>query len=293
MRPSKRTSPARNGVAVVGPGRLGQALGRLLAQAEVPVLFVAARRASKARQAVRVVGSGRPVTLGAPSASSLTQASVILLTTSDGAVASVARDIAGLAENWAGRVVLHTSGSLPSSALRPLKSRGASVGSMHPFQTVPSARAGVRSLKGCYWGVEGDAQARKVAGQFVRLLGGVEFPVRPERKTLYHAAAFLSCPTIVTLMERSRLLLQKSGVPARVARPMLAKFVAETARNFADLGARRALTGPAVRGDWKTIQRHLTALRQSSPQTVPVYRALLREMLRLAGRRRPPRGLLA
>src|SRR5439155_1110853 len=151
----------------------------------------------------------------------------------------------------------------------------------------------VHRLKWCYWEIEDEAQTRKVAGKYVRLLGGVEFPVRPERKTLYHAAAFLSCPTIVTLMERSRLLLQRSGVPARVARPMLAKFVAETARNFADLGARRALTGPAVRGDWKTIRRHLAALRRSSPQTVPVYRALLREMLRLAGRQRPPRGLLA
>ena len=291
MKPSKRTSPPQNGVAIVGPGRLGQALGRLLAQAKVPVLFVAARRASKARRAARFIGSGRPLAVG-PSAAALTQASVVLLTTSDGAVAPVAKDIAGLAENWAGRVVLHTSGSLPSSVLLPLKRRGASVGSLHPFQTVPSASAGVRSLIGCYWGVEGDAQARKAASRFVRLLGGVEFFVRPERKTLYHAAAFLSCPTIVTLMERSRLLLQESGVPARVARPMLAKFVAETARNFADLGARRALTGPAVRGDWKTIRRHLTVLRRSSPQTVPIYRALLREMLRLAGRQRPPGGLV-
>jgi len=288
---SKRESPPQKGIAIVGPGRLGQALGRLLALAEVPVLFVAARRASTARRAVRFIGSGRPLTVG-PSAAALTQASVILLTTSDGAVALVAKDIAGLAEDWSGHVVLHTCGSLPSSALLPLKRKGAPVGSMHPFQTVPSARAGVRSLKGCYWGVEGDARARKVATRFVRLLGGVEFPVRRDRKTLYHAAAFLSCPTIVTLMECSRLLLQKSGVPARVARPMLAKFVAETARNFADLEARRALTGPAVRGDWKTIRRHLAALRRSSPQTVPVYRALLREMLRLAGRQRPPRGLV-
>ena len=241
---------------------------------------------------MRFIGSGRAVTLGVPSSSSLTQASLILLTTSDGAVASVAKDIASLAEDWSGHVVLHTCGSLPSSALLPLKRRGASVGSMHPFQTVPSARAGVRSLKGCYWGVEGEAQARKVAGRLVRLLGGVEFPVRPDRKTLYHAAAFLSCPTIVTLMECSRLLLQESGVPARVARPMLAKFVAETARNFADLGARRALTGPAVRGDWKTIRRHVAALRRSSPQIVPVYRALVRAMLQLAGRQRPPRGLV-
>ena len=291
MRLSKRASPPQNGVAIVGPGRMGQALGRLLALAEVPVLFVAARRASTARRAVRFIGSGRPLTVG-PSAAALTQASLILLTTSDGAVALVAKDIAGLAEDWSGHVVLHTCGSLPSSALLPLKRKGAPVGSMHPFQTVPSARAGVRSLKGCYWGVEGDAQARKVAGRLVRLLGGVEFSVRPDRKTLYHAAAFLSCPTIVTLMECSRLLLQKSGVPARVARPMLAKFVAEAARNFADLGARRALTGPAVRADWTTIRRHLTALRRSSPRTVPVYRALVRAMLQLAGRQRPPRGLV-
>src|SRR3989475_9078970 len=100
---------------------MGQALGRLLAQAEVPVLFVAARRASKARRAVRFIGSGRAVTLGVPSSSSLTQASLILLTTSDSAVAWVAKDIAGLAEDWSGHVVLHTCGSLPSSALLPLK----------------------------------------------------------------------------------------------------------------------------------------------------------------------------
>src|SRR5437870_8457845 len=102
MKPSKRASHPPNGFAIVGPGRLGRALGRLLALAEVPVLFVAARRASKARRAVRFIGSGRAVTLGVPSASVLTHASVILLTTSDSAVALVAKDIAGLAEDWNG-----------------------------------------------------------------------------------------------------------------------------------------------------------------------------------------------
>ncbi|HLW78217.1 MAG TPA: DUF2520 domain-containing protein, partial [Terriglobia bacterium] len=63
------------------------------------------------------------------------------------------------------------------------------------------------------------------------------------------------------------------------------------ARNFAELGARRALTGPAVRGDWTTMEHHLAALRRSSPGTLPVYKVLAAEMLRLSGRR-PPRGLL-
>jgi predicted short-subunit dehydrogenase-like oxidoreductase (DUF2520 family) len=64
---------------------------------------------------------------------------------------------------------------------------------------------------------------------------------------------------------------------------MLRQFVAETANNFADLGARRALTGPAVRGDWTTIRRHLAALRKSAPEFEPVYQSLLQAMLRLAG----------
>jgi len=164
-----------------------------------------------------------------------------------------------------------------------LRRRGAAVASLHPFQTIPSSTAGVRSLVDCYWGIEGDPAARRVAEQWTKLLRGVSFPVRASRKVLYHLAAFLTCPTAVTLMERATGLLKEVGIPARIARPMLAQFVAQTARNFAELGGRRALTGPVVRRDWTTIQKHLAALRRFSPDLIPVYLALLRPMLRLAG----------
>jgi len=304
-------NPEKGGVAVVGPGRVGQSLGKLLARAGIPILFVAARRLPAARRAARFIGRGRSLPLGdsrayGSNARQLTEAPVVLLTTSDAALGGVARSLARLSNSasarrkrgssdrargsvWSGKVVLHTCGSLPSAVLEPLKRQGAAIGSLHPFQTIPSPEAGVRNLTGCFWGIEGDAAARKVAARLVRLLGGVAFPLRPERKILYHAAAFLVCPTIVTLMDRSARLLERSGVPARVAGPMLAKFVAETAGNWAQLGARRALTGPVARGDWLTIRRHLIALRRSLPDTVPLYIAVVRAMLRLA-RRRPPAG---
>ena len=104
-----------------------------------------------------------------------------------------------------------------------------------------------------------------------------------KKKALYHLSAFIACPTVVTLMDQAASLLRRVGVPLRIARPMLTRFVAETARNFAELGGRRALTGPAVRGDWETIRRHLSVLRKSDPQFVPVYCSLLDAMLRLAG----------
>jgi predicted short-subunit dehydrogenase-like oxidoreductase (DUF2520 family) len=273
------------GVAIVGPGRVGQALGKLLSQAGIPILCVAARRLAAARRAVQFIGCGEPIRL---SDSRLSEASVILLTTADSALPQVAEELArrpGGRGKWAGKVVLHTCGSLPSAVLRPLRQRGAAIGSLHPFQTVPSPSAGMRNLRGCFWSIEGDATAQKVARHWVSALGGTPFRVRPTQKIVYHLAAFLVCPTLVTLMERSVRLLKRAGVPAGIARPMLCQFVTETARNFAAVGARRALTGPAVRGDWATIERHLVALRQVFPDLVPVYKTLLRAMLRLLGRR--------
>jgi len=269
-------------VAIIGPGRIGQAMGRLLAAAGVSVAFVAGRNPAAVHRAVRFIGQGKPITLSDPD---LASACVFLIATSDGAVAEVASQLAKLLKGpdaWRGKVVLHTCGSQPSAVLARLKKRGAAIGSLHPYQTVPSPQAGERNLRGCFWAIEGDLAARRLASDWVRRLGGIAFPTRPEHKTLYHLSAFIVSPTVVTLMAEAEALLKQAKIPTAIARPMLRQFVAETAKNFSELGGRRALTGPAVRGDWITIRRHMTALRGADPQFVPVYRSLLKAMLRLA-----------
>jgi predicted short-subunit dehydrogenase-like oxidoreductase (DUF2520 family) len=280
----RRGGAANLDVTIVGPGRVGQAMGKLLVGAGIEVRFVAARRLEAARRAVRFIGSGTPVGLDSKKVADVP---VILLTVSDAALAPLAKQLKGLRSDWRGKTVLHTCGALPSAVLRPLQRPGAAVGSLHPFQTIPDPRRGVRNLSGCYWGIEGDARARRVATRLVKALGGIPFRVVAGRKALYHAAAFLACPTIVTLLDRSARLLRLAGVPARIARPMLGRFVRETIGNFERLGARRALTGPAVRGDWQTIAHHRRALRRSAPDFVPVYQELVRAMMRLARRQRP------
>lgn len=282
----RKHKPPRS-VAIIGPGRIGQAMGRLLAQSHIPIAFMSGRHPAAARRAVRFIGMGIPTGLAD---SRLQTASVLLIATSDSAIATVARELAKPAkgtEAWRGKVVLHTCGSLPSAVLRPLKLCGAAIGSLHPYQTVPSPQAGVRNLPGSFWAIEGDPQALRVAREWVRRLDGVPFSIRPQQKTLYHLSAFLVCPTLVTLMAQAEGLLKQSGVPSRIARPMLRQFVVETAKNFVDLGAVRALTGPAVRGDWATIHRHLAALRRAAPEFEPVYQSLLQAMLRLAGAKPP------
>ena len=84
-----KNQPNRS-VAIIGPGRIGQAMGRLLAESGVPVAFVVARKPAAARRAVRFIGKGIPIVLSDPR---LQSASVLLITTSDTAVAEVAREL--------------------------------------------------------------------------------------------------------------------------------------------------------------------------------------------------------
>lgn len=290
--PPSGTTESRERVAVVGPGRVGQALGRLLLVAGVRIGWVAARRLAAAKMAARFIGAGRAVTLDS---ADLASAPVLLITTSDSALAEVALALARRRRSWKGAIVLHTSGAWPAgssdSVLQPLRQRGASAASLHPLQTVPSATIGVLNLIGCLWAIEGDPQAVKLAKRWVRKLRGTALTLRPERKPTYHAAAVIACAGVVTLMESSRRLLEQCGVAPKRARDMLQGFVEETAKNFAALGTKRALTGPAVRGDWTTIRKHLAALKKDAPDLLPLYKSLLHSMWRLSGRR-PPRGIL-
>lgn len=268
-------------VAIVGPGRLGQAMGRLLLGAGMPVKLVAARQLPRATQAVRFIGGGEALSL---KDRRLADADIILMTTADAAIGPVAQRLARRRKDWLGRVVLHACGSLGASVLEPFRERGAAIGSLHPYQTIPSPAAGVRNLLGCYWAVEGDRQAVAVAQRWVKALGGKSFTLLPESKPLYHLSAFLVCPTVVTLMDCSERLLHQAGVPNKVIRPMLGRFVAETVRNFVESGGRKSLTGPAVRGDWATLQRHLAELQHYAPEVIPAYVELVDLMLHFAGR---------
>ncbi|HXJ95685.1 MAG TPA: Rossmann-like and DUF2520 domain-containing protein [Terriglobia bacterium] len=288
---SSRITDSQTTVAIIGPGRVGQALGRLLLLAGVRIGWVAARRLAAAKKAVRFIGAGRAVTLDS---ADLAAAGLLLITTSDSALPGVALALAKRRESWKGAIVLHTSGAWPAggrdSVLQPLRRRGASAASLHPLQTVPSAKAGVRNLIGCFWAIEGDPQGVKLARRWVRALRGAVFTLRPEHKPAYHAAAVIACAGIVTLLESSRRLLERCGVPPKRARHLLEGFVAETAKNFAALGAPRALTGPALRGDWATLRKHFAALEKTTPDLVPLYGELLHSMLRMTGRR-VPRGV--
>ena len=82
-------------------------------------------------------------------------------------------------------------------------------------------------MVGSFWGIEGDPAARRVARTMGEIVAGAWlFPIRSRREKICTTCLpSLPVPRLVTLMERAADLLKKVGVPARIARPMLAQFV--------------------------------------------------------------------
>jgi predicted short-subunit dehydrogenase-like oxidoreductase (DUF2520 family) len=259
-------------LAILGAGRVGRALGRRLHEAGWKIGAVVTRNEGTARKAVRFIGAGRPHALAVRS---LLAAPVILVTVPDDALAEVAAELARIgAEELRGKIVLHTSGALDSSALHAVKAHGAAVGSMHPLQTFTGKN--VPSLEGKIFAVEGDPVAVRAARQIARTLGGSPVRITAGKKVLYHAAAAMAAGSVLAVEEAATQLMMSLGMVRRAAARALLPLTRQVLDNFERFGPRAAWTGPLSRGDYEIVAAHLRALRDSPEEFAAAYETLNR-----------------
>jgi predicted short-subunit dehydrogenase-like oxidoreductase (DUF2520 family) len=182
------------------------------------------------------------------------EADLVVLCVPDGAIAEVAAALP------VGPWIAHTSGATGLAALDPHERRF----SLHPLQTF-TAELGPEQFDGAWAAItaepdEGLAAARDLAG----LLGLQPFELDDEDRPVYHAAAAFASSFLVTVHEAASELMEAAGAPPEALEPLM--------RRTMDNGFRH--TGPLVRGDWETIERHRQVLRERRPQLLPLYEAL-------------------
>ena len=257
-------------LSIVGAGRVGRSLGRRLHELGWRIGGVTARSTATARAAVRAIGAGQPL---AGPAHQILSSRVILITTPDGAIEDVAKNLARVGgDAWNGKVVLHTSGSLDSSVLHPLAAFGAATGSMHPMQTFSTQNN--PNLEKTIFGIDGSQAALQVARKMIRQMGGVAVRLSGANKAAYHAAGTFACVYVLALMETATRLLMTQGFKRRQALRALLPLTRQTLDNFESVGPLAAWTGPLARGDYSVIERHVTALAQLKPEYLEAYKTL-------------------
>jgi predicted short-subunit dehydrogenase-like oxidoreductase (DUF2520 family) len=214
---------------------------------------------------VRVVGTGRagsaiaarlaerglPVSTGREP---LADADLVLLAVPDAAIAAVAAQVP------IGPWLAHVSGATSLRALDPHTRRF----SVHPLQTLTRER-GPEQLDGAWAAVTAETDdARQAARWLAETLGLHPFDLADADKPLYHAGAAMASNFLVTLYRVAARLLEESHAPPEALVPLMTRTIEN---GF-------VLTGPIARGDWSTVEAHLRALEERTPDLVPLYRAL-------------------
>jgi predicted short-subunit dehydrogenase-like oxidoreductase (DUF2520 family) len=178
----------------------------------------------------------------------------VLLCVPDGAIAEVARSLEP------GPWVAHVSGATPLAALDPHRRRF----SVHPLQTF-TRRRGAEQLDGSWAAVTAETEeARALGFELARTLGLLPFELADSARPLYHAGAAIASNYLVTLHRAASRLFRAAGAPPEGLEPLMRR----TIENGFEL------TGPIARGDWKTVDAHLAAIRAREPELVPMYVAL-------------------
>ncbi len=306
-------------LAVIGAGKVGCSLSRYLASGPaVEVVGFYSRNPLASEEAVGFAG-GR---IFATAADAVRAAEVILITTPDGAIADVWEQLkaeAGYGEgaeasaaasptnaagktfswnaapkkpslNLAGKIFVHCSGALPSTVLEGANELGASAVAMHPLYAVSSRFGCWRELEQAWFSLEGDPEGTRILEALLRARGNHILHIGSEDKTRYHAAAVMASNLVVGLYNMAADELIRCGIPKKDAQAALAPLFMGNASHVAEDGVEASLTGPAARGDWATLNAHLSVL-DDDERRLAAYRALTDELIAIAHPSDEPGGV--
>lgn len=259
---------------IVGPGRMGLALGYALWQTDtVESLIYCGRRPEPPSHPLFIQGNARYVFGLERPPEDVTS---VILAVPDDTLTEIAMAVAGHGEAPGGASAFHLSGALGTDPLAPLHARGYSVGTLHPFQTVAHPITGADLLPGSYFALSGQPRALSAARRILNALGSPWVTVPVAQRPHYHVAGVFASNYLLALLAIAARYLTRAGVSDSEAVDMLLPLARGTLRNLEELGAPQALTGPVVRGDEETIHLHLRMLEGRDRE---LYGDLGRELL--------------
>lgn len=252
------------GVSIIGAGRLGTALGAALSKKGFRLKALSCRTLRSAEESRKVIGEGKASVDNIQTARA---GDIVFLCLPDEEISKVVKKLDGANIRWAEKYVFHCSGLLPSKILDPLKTKGASTASLHPIQSFADKRTPPEHFENIYFGVEGGKKALIKSRKIITELGGRSFIIKAENKALYHMACSIASNFLVVLLEMASSLLHQVGLQEEKAFQILLPLAEGTLHNVKEFDIQSSLTGPVMRGDRESIERHLEALSKS-----PLYR---------------------
>lgn len=250
-------------VALIGAGNVAWSLARTFDSTDgFRVVTVYSPHLDRARALTDTLTEAIPV----DSPESIGDADIYIVALTDSAIATVAENFTPRPEAlW-----VHTSGSVPCSALAPMSPRH---GVFYPLQTFSRGRAVDLRPVTIFTEAPTPEVEEEIAGIARRLSDNVMHADSTQRSRL-HTAAVFACNFANHLWAISGDILTPSGIPFSVMGPL----IKETLDKALSSSAADGQTGPARRGDMSTIAKHIAI---AGPVYGPIYRQLSDSIIKM------------
>ncbi len=184
----------------------------------------------------------------------ISEADVYLIAVADGAIAEVSGRLP-----FTERLVVHTSGSTGMEALNAKNRRGV----FYPLQTFSKAKEiDFKAIPLCLEAEnEADFTTLKTLAE---ALSDTVYGISSAQRQALHVAAVFASNFANHMYAQGAKVCEEHGIPFAILQPL----IQETAAKIATLHPLQAQTGPAIRHDEKTIQKHLDFIKNDNQKAI-------------------------
>ena len=170
--------------------------------------------------------------------------------------------------------MIHCSGACSLDLLNSCVAQGAIPGAFHPLQAFSSVDAGVKSISGITFGIEGTSEMRTYLERMALHLKAHPILLRSEDKALYHLTGVLMGNLLTEYVAIAANLWHALGLTREDGLRALVPMMRQVVVNLETSGLPGAVSGPYARGDLGTVRKHVKALAERSPDLLPLYCSL-------------------
>lgn len=187
----------------------------------------------------------------------------VIICTSDALIKQVAFDLANtFRDNLRGKFIIHTAGTYGKNILDDCYNYKAHIIAAHPFQTFYFND--INCLNNIAWGVECNTNLKGIIFNFIEQLNGKPYLLNKnalKHREFYHSVGVAASNYLATSIYFSKLLAKEIGISSNdFLLPIINQTVKNSLRNLDADTINFPITGPIVRSDFETLNKHLCSL---------------------------------
>ncbi len=265
-------------IGFIGPGKVGVSLGRYFTHKGLILSGFYGTNTETTTDAAEITKSKFYDNIH----DIIKDSDILFITTPDDIISIIDKELSKF--DLKNKSICHASGSLKSNVLCNAKQFGALVYSIHPIYAFSNKNTDLKDMETIYFSIEGDYfdVENSNLGQVITTIGNKYFLRDEESSSTYHLANVFVSNLTLSLLDIGTSYLKKLGINETEALQAIKPLVQGNIESIVKKGFVNSLTGPVLRGDISTIEKHLSVLEKKDEV---LYKSLSLNLLNLVVKR--------